>query len=378
MPAPLKYSNVNWVNGMKIRKDHFIQQENAFEDKVKDAAACFLNSFNYGLLPIWGSKGTSFKVDLKISNQKFLNISVSQLRALTQGGARIEILESSNPEEFSFDLTGEIEASKKEDIRVFFIMLTVDQFSKEPFGELETDEDPPRYPFAKPSFKVNLMQENQVSREGILPFSLFIGKIFIKPDRLELFEGYLPACMTLNSHRKLISFHSTVEKFYNQLELNLLSIINKIMEKGQDSTLAHSVLTLAQNILNFISTNNLKIRWQLIDQPPLCLFENIASFARIIRNTIDCNTAAHKEELLNYFTTWSELKQGDFEKLLVYCINFEYNHNEISNNIDQFSEFVQIMTSLFTKLESLAYIGKKKETSIFVKEQTSKRSFLAD
>jgi hypothetical protein len=378
MPAPLKYSNVNWINGMKIRKDHFIQQENAFEDKIKDAAACFLNSFNYGLLPIWGNKGTSFKVDFKISNQKFLNISVSQLRAMTQGGARIEILESSNPEQYSDDLTGEIEAIKKEENRVYFIMLTVDQFSKEPFGELETDEDPPRYPFTRPSIKVNLIQDNQVSPEGLLPFSLFIGKILIKPDRLELFEDYLPPCMTLNSHRRLISFHSTVEKFYNQLEINLLSIINKIREKGQDSTLAHSVLSLTQNILDYISTNNLIIRWQLIDQPPVYLFANIASFARIIRNTIDCNTAAHKEELLNYFTTWSELKQGDFEKLLVYCINFEYNHNEISINIDQFSEFIQIMTSLFTKLDSLAYIGKKKETSIFVKEQTSKRSFLAD
>jgi len=378
MPAPLKYENVNWINGMKIKKDHFIQQENSFEDKVKDVAACFLNSFNYGLLPIWGGKSTSFKVDLKISNQKFLNISVSQLRALTQGGARIEILESNNPVEFSVDLTGEIEASKKEDCRVFFIMLTVDHFRREPFGELETDEDPPRYPYTRPSLKVNLIQENQVSREGILPFSLFIGKISIRPDRLELLEDYLPSCMTLSSHSRLISFHSTVEKFYNQLELNLLSIIGKIKEKGQDSTLALTVLALAQNILNFISTNNLKIRWQLIDQPPLCLFEYIASFARIIRNTIDCNTAAHKEELLNYFTTWSELKQGDFDKLLVYCINFEYNHNEISNNIVQFSEFVQIMTSLFTKLESLAYIGKKKDTSIFVKEQTGKRSFLAD
>ena len=378
MPAPLKYSNVNWVNGMKIKKDHFIQQENAFEDKIKDSSACFLNSFYYGLLPIWGSKGTSFKVDFKINNQKFLNISASQLRALTQGGARIEILESGNPVQFSVDMTSEIEVSKKEDNRVYLIMLTVDQFSKEPFGELETDEDPPRYPFAKPSFKVNLIQENQVSREGILPFSLFIGKIFIKPDRIELSEEYIPPCMTLKSHQRLISFHSSVEKFYNQLELNLLSIIRKIREKGQDSTLAVSVQALAQNILNFITTNNLKIRWQLIDQPPLYLFENIASFARIIRNTIDCNTAAQKEELLNYFTTWSELKQGDFEKLLVYCINFEYDHNEISNNIDQFSEFVQLMTSLFTKLESLAYIGKKKETSIFVKEQTSKRSFLAD
>jgi hypothetical protein len=378
MPAPLKYSNVNWINGMKIKKDHFIQQDNAFEDKIKDTASCFLNSFNYGLLPIWGSKGTSFKVDFKISNQKFLNIAASQLRALTQGGARIEILESDKPVQFSVDMTSEIEASKKEDNRVFLIMLSVDLFSKEPFGELETDEDPPRYPFTKPAFKVNLIQENQVSREGMLPFAMFIGKIFIGPDRMELFEEYVPACTTSKSHHQLISFHSSVEKFYNQLELNLLSIIRKIREKAQDSTLAMSVLSLAQNILNFISTNNLKIRWQLIDQPPVCLFENIASFARIIRNTIDCNAAVQKEELLNYFTTWSELKQGDFEKLLIYCINFEYDHNEILNSIDQFSEFIKIMTSLFAKLESLAYIGKKKETSIFVKEQTSKRSFLAD
>ena len=53
-------------------------------------------------------------------------------------------------------------------------------------------------------------------------------------------------------------------------------------------------------------------------------------------------------------------------------------HYEILNNVEQFSEFVQIMTALFAKLESLAYIGKKKETSIFVKEDKPKRSFLAD
>jgi len=377
MPAPLKYSNVNWINGMKIKKDHFIQQDNAFDDKIKDTVASFLNSYNYGLLPIWGMD-SSFNVIFKISNQKFLNISVSQLRALTQGGNRIEILEKSNSMEFSIDMTKEIEASKKGDNNAYFIMLTIDQFSKEPFGELVTDEDPPRYPFVRPSIKADLIPEDQVTRDGILPNSLFIGKILIKPDGLELFDEYLPACMTIKSHNRLISFHSSIEKFYNQLELNLLSIISKIKEKGQDSSLAQSVLSMSLKLINYISTNNLKIKWQLIDEPPLYLFENIACFARLIRNTIDCNTAAHKEELLNYFTTWSELKPGDFEKLLVYCTNFEYNHREISVSIYQFSEFVQIMNSLFTKLESLAYIGKKKETHIFVKEQTSKRSFLAD
>jgi hypothetical protein len=377
MPAPLKYSNVHWINGMKIKKDHFIQQDNAFEDKIKDSVACFLNNYNYGLLPISGMD-SSFNVIFKISNQKFLNISIFQLRALTQGGSRIEILEKSNPMEFSIDMTKEIEASKKGDNNVYFIILTIDQFSKEPFGELVTDEDPPRHPFVRPSIKTDLILEDQITSEGILPYSLVIGRIIIKPEGLELFDEYLPACMTIRSHDRLISFHSSVEKFYNQLELNLLSIISKIKEKGQDSSLAQSVLSLSLNLINYVSTNNLKIRWQLIDEPPLFILENIASFARIIRNTIDCNAAAHKEELLNYFTTWSELKPGDFEKLLVYCTNFEYDHREISASLDQFSEFIQIMNSLFTKLESLAYIGKKKETHIFVKEHTSRRSFLAD
>ena len=355
---------------MKIRKEHFVQQENAFDDKLKDTAAIYLNSFNYGLLPVTGNKETSFKVVTKVSNQKFLNLSVFQLRAVTQGGARIEILESDGIKEFAVDLSLEN--------GLYLIMLSVDLFSKEPFGILQEDEEPPRYPFSTPSIKVNVISEKQIARDGNNPYSLFIGKLFLKSDKVEIFEDYIPASMTLRSHGRLLDFHSSLEKFYNQLEINLLSIISKIKEKNQDSSLAVSVLSLALNLLNFISTNNLKIRWQLVDLPPLYLFENIAGFARIIRNTIDCNTAAQKEELLNYFTNWSELKQGDFEKLLTYCINFEYDHNEISVNVDQFSEFIQIMASLFSKLESLAYIGKKKETNIFVKEQTVKRSFLAD
>jgi hypothetical protein len=378
MSGPIKFFNVNWVNGMKIKKEHFIQQENAFDSKLIDVSSSFLNSFNYGLLPMWGNKGSSCKVVSKVSNQKYLNVSILNFKAITPGGARIEIIETNRLHEFSIDLSNEIEAAKKEETGVYFILLSIDLYSREPFGELDADEDPPRYPFSTPSLKVNVIPENQVTSEGIAPFSLFIGKMLIRPERLEIFEDYIPPCMTLKSHTRLINLHLVVEKFYNQMELNILSIISKIKEKGQDTSLALSVLVLTQNLLNFINTNNLKFRWLLSDQPPIYLFENIASFARIIRNTIDCNTSVQKEELLNYFTNWSELKQGDFEKLLVYCINFEYNHNDISISISQFSEFIQIISTLFTKLESLAYIGKKKETNIFVKENPVKRSFLAE
>lgn len=378
MPAPLKYPCVNWVNGMKIKRDHFIQQENAFEDRIRDTAGCFLSSFSYGLLPIWTSDDISFRIVTQISNHKFLNLTVFQIRALTQGGARIEFPGVANPVEFPVDLSDEIEAAKKENGSEYFIMLSINPFMKEPFGDFNADEDPPRHPDARPSLKINLITKKQLSREGVLPFSLLIGKIYLLADRIELAENYIPACMTVRSHIRLMSFHSSLEKFYGQLEINLLSIVRKIREKSQDSNLAGSVLNLSLSLIEFISMNILSLRWQMADQPPLLLFENIASLARIIRNTIDCNTSVNKEELLNYFSSWSELKQNDFEKLLVRCINFEYDHNEIADHIEQFSEFVSIISSLFTKLESLAYIGKKKETNIFVKEQTGKRSFLVD
>lgn len=378
MPAPLKYPSVNWVNGMKIKKDHFIQQENAFEDRIRDVSGCFLSSYNYGLLPALATDETSFRIVTQVSNHKLLNLSVFQLRALTQGGARIEIYGSANPTEFSVDLTGEIESAKKENGSEYYIMLTVNPFTKEPFGDFNAEEEPPRHPNARPSLKINLITKKQITREGVLPFSLLIGKMYILPDRIEIFENYIPACMTVASHSSLMSFHSTLGKFYNQLESNLLSIVRKIREKSQDSNLAGSVLNLSLSLIDFISMNILRIKWQMTFQPPLLMFVNIAGLARMIRNTIDCNTAANKEELLNYFSNWSELKQSDFEKLLIRCINFEYDHNEISDHIEQFSEFTGIISALFTKLESLAYIGKKKETNIFVKEQTAKRSFLVD
>ncbi|MFA5588355.1 MAG: hypothetical protein WC987_06270, partial [Mariniphaga sp.] len=146
----------------------------------------------------------------------------------------------------------------------------------------------------------------------------------------------------------------------------------------QDTSLAKSVGTLSENLLNYISENHLRLRFEIPNQPPVFLFMYIANAARVIRNTIDSDASANKEELLNYFTNWSELKQGDFEKLLVYCINFEYRHFDTLLSVEQFGEFLQIIARLFEKLEALTYIGKKKETSIFVKEQKTGRSFLAD
>jgi len=378
MLPKLEYFNVNWENGMKISKEHFIQQENAFNDSVKDATAGLLNDKNFGLLPINNQTGKSIKAVLKIDNQKFLKVNISQCRAVSEGGARIEILEEHILPELEVDISQELETSKKEDGAMYYILLSVDIFNRQPFGELNASEEPPRYPYTIPNYKISIISEKQVAKRGVHPFSFFIGKMEINKEIPEIYEDYIPPCTTVNCHNNLMDFYTSTEKFFSQLELNLVSIIRKINEKSQDSNLAKSVFALSDKLLQYVTNNHLKLRWEIPNQPPIYLFEYISTMARVIRNTIDINSSAKKEELLNYFTNWSELKQGDFEKLLVYCINFEYHHFDIAISIEQFTEFIQIVALLFDKLESLAYIGKKKDTNIFVKEQKTKRSFLAD
>lgn len=378
MSAKLKYHNINWENGMKITRDNFIQQDNVTHERVQDVFASFLNSHNYGLLPYNQETATSVKTTISIDNQNFLKVKIFQCRAVTEDGGRIEIFEEHLFPEFKVNMTRELEAAEKGDGGVYFVILSVDVYNRQPFGNLDAKEEPPRYPYALPMYKVNVISEKQLAKDGIHPFSFFIGKLELSQNKPEISEDYIPPCMTLNSHVSLLAFHALVGKFYGELEINVLSIISKIREKEQDTSLAQTVLKLAENLLYNISSGHLSLRWELPNLPPVYLFEHIATTARIIRNTIDSNTSAAKEELLNYFTNWSELKQGDFEKLLLYCINFDYHHYDILISVEQFGEFIQIIGLLFEKLESLAYIGKKKETNIFVKEQKTKRSFLAD
>ena len=378
MPAKLKYFNVNWENGMNINKEHFIQQENVFIEGIKDARAVFLNSTNYGLFPVDRQSESSVKTILKIDNQNFLRIKILYCSAVTEGGIRIEIREDFLMQELSIDLTGELNSAENGNGGDYFVLLSADPFEKQVYGDLNTEEDPPRYPFTVPSYKVTVIPEKRISEDISHPDSLFIGKLKIEQGALTVYDDYIPPCMTVSSHSGLINFNDLTDKFFSQLEINLLSIIRKIKEKNQDTSLAQSVLSLSEHLLNYVSANHLRLRWEMPWLSPVHLFTYIANAARVIRNAIDSNASSDKEEMLNYFTNWSELKQGDFEKLLVYCISFKYKHYDILFSIEQFTGFIQIIALLFDKLESLAYIGKKKDTNIFVKEQTTKRSFLAD
>ncbi|MCH5597547.1 hypothetical protein [Niabella ginsengisoli] len=121
-------------------------------------------------------------------------------------------------------------------------------------------------------------------------------------------------------------------------------------------------------IMIYLSKAITDFRWLYIYEPPVKMISAIVGLARILKNTIDLRTGSGKEELMNYLSEWSELKQGELESLLTNMATLRYNHNDINENITAIIQFAKVTGKLFNTLSNLEFIGKKKESGIFVKE----------
>jgi hypothetical protein len=376
---PLKYFHVNWVDGMKINKQHFIAMENALNDQLMETASMGINNRNYGLLPTLRGKGSSLKMELNADNQNHIRVTIQECRAITLGGARIEILEN-NSEIHGFsipfpDTDYEIEGLKESE---FYVVLSIQPYSRIPIGNANPDEEPPRYPYSMPEIKAHILPDEQVNQKELGAYFIRIGKVKMIEGQPEIINKYIPPSCSIQSHMLLKELHSKYDSFFSKLELNLLKILRKIHEKEHGTKLTEVVSSLSTNLLFFISNSLLEFRWKIVDQPPINMFEFVARSARIMKNAIESNSGKAKEELLNYFTDWCNLNQGEFEKILINTVNFKYEHTRILDTAVVMNQFVDVISTLFDRLSDLEYIGKKKDTGIFVKEQKGKTNFLAD
>ena len=95
MLEKLNYFPVNWVDGMKINKSHFISMQDNFVDMMRDAIGSHVTPINYGLLPVYNTM-ESIKISLVIDNHKLLRVKIEECHAVTPNGARIEITPFTN------------------------------------------------------------------------------------------------------------------------------------------------------------------------------------------------------------------------------------------------------------------------------------------
>jgi len=374
-----KYYFVNWIDGMKINKDHFIGMENAMIFQQNAVDKFLITPYNFGVLP--GSDGEpSLDISCRVDSDNHVTVRVTRCRAMTSGGMLID-LDTSLPElsEFEVSLNDFDLPSAESTSGQFYIVLKVNPFNRVPSGNADPAENPPRHPFVLPECGVFIVPAEQMNKGGFGDFFLVIGKMLLRDNIPVLDKDYIPPCTRVSADERLLAMEGKLLGFFSKLEVDIISIIRKIHTKQQKSPLANSVLYLADKIAAFQGLHMTEQRLYLKHMPPVSLFEAVSQFACFMKNTINAQPPESKEEMINYFSDWCNLKQGEFEKLLVDSTGYTYDHHEIKALMSKLMTYIDTMSVLFETLSHLDYIGKRRDTQIYIKEEgKQKKSFLAD
>lgn len=366
MRSQKKYFSVNWMDGMKINKDHFIAQDNAAQDALSDSATLGLSPIRYGVLPSSAAGEESYHVKVALDNQNILQATVISLQAVTPGGVRIAYPGLSAPEPA---LTTSFRFTPSGSESVYWIVITVNPFDRTPSGNPDPGENPPRFPHVQAGYQLHVASESQYQQYTRNPFALVIGKVSVNGNNIRVEDEYIPPCISVNASADLVGLHGELDQFLAGLELRCSQIVQKIFRKSQQNDLSELAMFLCDRIMMFIGQAITDMRWNLLYEPPAKMFSTIISLARIMKNTIDLRTGSGKEELMNYLSEWCELNQGELENMLSGLANLRYEHNDINSNILPVIRFAKVTGKLFESLSNLEFIGKRKESGIFVKEE---------
>lgn len=359
---------VNWSDGMKLNKEIFIAQDNALLSMSYQLSATNLSEIKYGIL----ASPENFKIEIAIDNQNVVSTSLLTCKAITLGGVIIKVDAKEKPDTVVPILRSTIAVGNAN--TVYWSVLIAQPYDRTPFGEIDNNENPARLPFLKQTAVLQLVEENELKQYLNHPLALIVGKVYVDGSKIRNDDYFIPACMSIQSSEDLIGLHAELDSFLSSLELACSQIVQKIYRKSQQNDLSELAQFLCDRIMIFLAEAITHFRTTMMHEPPVNMISKIVTLARLIKNTIDLRMGSGKDELMNYLCEWCDLKQGELEVLLTNMSVLKYNHYDINSNITPIVQFAKVIGKLFTTLSNLEFIGKKKESGLFVKEEVQQEN----
>jgi hypothetical protein len=345
MLPKLKYHLTNWVDGMKINRQHFVDSENALIDQIRDNHATTLNVYNYGLLaPIAGEK-TSLDCNVLQSQTRQFKVNVPYCRAVTAGGCRIEILPGIHPELVSdssiFSDTDGYEGLKAGN---YLVVISVDPYNRQPFGPASGEEYPPRNQFSVAAYRLSLLPEDSIHTGSFGANNLPIARFQFRNGEFVKDNNYIPPCAVVGAHPGTKQIYNTIAERLNLIQEISADIVQKIVETGQNAALALNLRKICELSVMHVSSAN-----------------TVVKLANIINVSLSFLSVKEKEEILQYFSYWNEISPGKFEEMIAAVINADYDHEQIYDFFQPLLSFLKVWAELLEKLKDLKLIGQKNE-----------------
>lgn len=351
-----EYLPVNWMQGMNVSSSHFVATENYLLERMLRNTSVLQSPFLYGLLPEEkGEPSMRLRINGKGSHALLV---LDAYRGMTPGGYMLLLNDGNERVSCPCETEGEVPEAGWD------VVLSVSPYDRNPSGEPNLQETPPRYPFVEPSYRLNMVArlKKEVNRYG--PFDVVVGLLRKKESAFVLDANYIPSSMTMSSHPDLRGYVNSLSEKIATIQNSVRLVIEKAMGQSDRSSVMDSVLLLSKELMR--SLGSLYFRWRncAYTLSPYQAVEILTSLANSVMVGLGFLPKREKEEMLKYFYEWNGISPSSFEHMMEEAVDKPYNHNRIRSSMLVVDGVIRTLEELFVNLSHLDYIGQHKESIV--------------
>jgi hypothetical protein len=362
----IKYRQVNWQDGMKLNRGHFIHFDNFHIEQHTLNRNLLLNENNFGVLPSMDKTKYSYEVKLSLDGD-FLVITKFRIAALMLNGMYINVdtedVRANNIDSDSLKLRFKYnEHTEKQ----FALVLKINSYKGIECGKFDSEDFPLKRPYLMPFFEFILSPINKLKESYFSDDFFIIAKFDIENNQLSLNNEYIPPVTSLISTKLLSEFHSQVLSTFNSIENHLLEISKK-HSKNKGNNYSETLVLLSNSLIINLSSFKFEIKHNSLHEPPIELILKIKSFANVFSKILETRTSIGKDGFLNEVIRIIGTSKNEFEELVKQITNLEYRHHNISDSISLTRKFLSTILQVFKSLSEGEQKQKNKQFDLKIK-----------
>lgn len=348
----MKYLPINWQDGMKIRKEHFLGQEFAARGETFDLAQAGLTPFSYGLLPPrLGVPGKAFDLWFKLDQSGQMLITLTACRVIAPNGALFELDDT--------DPSPTLEATAQQVLERFpqatqcFVVLEVNPFERVPTGQADPEEHPPRLPGTHPHFRLKLSNIVQWAASSQGAFDITLGRIELSGAEPQLDPLFIPPSAAMVACPQLNEQYDRWFRILEELEGQCSQTLNRIrkLEEGSGEDLFSNSLAvgpIAQRLtlrILYLTSDLLVEREVLRYQPPMYFMTAVQRHARSLLNLFAELGEKSSQEWVNFLS--QSIKLTDYQESIERLVKASYNHLDLKEMMATVDQYVQMLGRMY-------------------------------
>lgn len=363
------FKPVNWMQGMSVSSSHFIATENFLNERLMNCIKLLQGDFQYGLMPSADDEEPEMMLSV-VGKGSGAKVVLYSYHGLTPGGCPIH-LDVNNETVSCYCQESSSLTSEGWDV-----VLSIAPFERRPCGEPDIHEEPPRYPYVEPIYKLSLFERDKEYVNSYGPFDVLVGFLRKKDDEYKLDGNFIPPSLTMNSCPLLQEYM----RLFSQQISSIKERVDTILTKSYSPNANRSDVLL--NVVEICKTLQLEIarvyfKWhnEAWSLSPAQTIEIISTIANVIQTSLMFMSKQNKEDVLTYFHEWNGITPSAFEQVLDDLVRMKFNQNRIGLSMIAARETLDMLNDLFISLSKLDYVGQHRESIVVsvssTKEETT-------